>query len=59
MLSLFLYTKNSDKMLSVFSCEIELKTRNNRLKRAKYHVFNRNMACYARNYISYERNYIC
>ncbi len=46
-------------MLFVFSCEIELKTRNNRLKRAKYHVFNRNMACHARNYISYERNYIC
>lgn len=55
----FFFIKKCDKILFGFSCKIELRKRNNGLKRTKNQVLLRNIYSYWRNYICYERNDIC
>jgi len=51
--------KMQDKMMFVFSCEIEIGEPKNKLNRTEYYIFLANIYSYDRNYILYERNYIC
>lgn len=51
--------KMCDKIVFVFTCEIDLEERKNGLKRLKYPFFCANIYSYGRNYICYERYYVC